>query len=220
MNYSFLMNSSLFRGITEDELKDMLKCLDASTTVFEKGSYIYRCGQVVDRIGIVLSGSVMIENDDLWGNRSILAHIEPGQIFAETYACTTGEALLVNVVSVERTEVLFIHTAKILQICPHACPFHHALIRNLMQISAQKSLQLSRRILYTSPKSIRGRLMTYFSDRVKQTGSYTITVPFNRQQLADFLGVDRSSMCNELSKMQRDGLLAYEKNTFRIKENL
>lgn len=216
MNVSFLAHTQLFQGATENEIQAMLHCLGAVTRRYAKGDFIYRSGQQVEQLGLVLSGRVMVTNNDFWGNQSILAHVGPGEIFAETYACVPGEPLLVDVVTAEKTEVLFLNTAKILRTCTHSCPHHHAIISNLLQLSAQKNLQLSRRILYTSAKSIRGRLMSYLSDQAKETGTYTITTPFNRQQLADYLSVDRSAMCSELSKMQRDGILTYQKNTFQL----
>lgn len=112
------------------------------------------------------------------------------------------------------TEVLFLNAARLLQTCPNSCVHHNRLIKNLLQISAQKNLTLSRRMLHTSSKFIRGRLLSYFSQERLRHGSLQFTIPFNRQQLADYLGVDRSALSNELSKMRRDGILIYEKNTF------
>ncbi len=218
MNDAFLTKTRLFRGTTEAEVETMLACLGATTKTYQKGETIYCAGEVVDRIGLVLRGAVNVENDDLWGNKSILSHLERGARFAETYACIPGEPLMVNVVATEKTEVLFLGVAKVMQSCPRACAHHSRLVKNLLQISAQKNLLLSRRILHTSAKSIRGRLLSYFSEQAQQSGNYQFTVPFNRQQLADYLSVDRSAMCNELSKMQRDGLLRYDKNTFTLQE--
>lgn len=166
---------------------------------------------------MVLSGSVNIEIDDLWGSKTILGHAEPGQLFAETYACIPGEPLMVSVVASERCEVLFLNAARLLTTCSNSCTHHNKLIRNLLQISAGKNLSLSRRSLHTAPKSIRSRLLSYLSEQAKQSGGYQFTIPFNRQQLADYLGVDRSAMSNELSKMRRDGLLTFEKNQFSLR---
>lgn len=216
--YSFLANTLLFRGTTEDEVKSMLQCLGSFTREFEKGEVICRVGETVESLGLVLAGSVNIESGDLWGNNSILGHVQSGEIFAETYACIPGEALMVNVTAAEKTQVLFLNTARLLETCPNSCAHHNKLIKNLLQISAQKNLELSRRILHTSSKSIRGRLISYLSQQAMQSGGYRFSVPFNRQQLADYLGVDRSAMSNELSKMQADGLLSYNKNSFELKK--
>lgn len=219
MNYIFLTKTMLFRGCTAEEVESMLQCLGAESKTFAKGEVIYHAGDAVTAMGLVLSGSVNIENDDVWGNKSILGNVSPGQVFAETYACVPGEPMMVNVVAAEAAEVLFLHTSRLLQTCPSACTFHSKLIRNLLTVMAQKNLNLSRRIFHTSSKSIRGRLLSYLSFEAMQQGSYSFTVPFNRQQLADYLGVDRSALSNELSKMQREGLLHYEKNTFQLRED-
>ncbi len=217
MKNIFLTKSILFMGTTEAELDTMLKCLGSFSKKYKKGEIIYKIGNSIDSIGVVLSGSVNIENDDIWGNKGILDHIETGQIFAETYACIPSEPLLVNVTAAENTEILFLNTARILNTCPNSCIHHSKLIRNLLTITAQKNLNLSRRILYTSSKSIRGRLLAYFSHQAMKSGSLKFTVPFNRQQLADYLGVDRSAMSNELSKMKNEGLIVFDKNTFVLK---
>lgn len=220
MNFSFLTKTLLFRGTTETEAEAMLQCLGSYTKRYAKGEIIYRAGEVIENMGMVLSGSVHIENDDVWGNKSILSLVGAGQMFAETYACIPGEPLMINVTAAEKTEVLFLNTSRLLQTCTSSCTHHNKLIKNLLQISAQKNLILSRRILHTSSKSIRGRLLSYLSEQVMQSGNYQFTIPFNRQQLADYLGVDRSAMSSELSKMQRDGILMYKKNTFVLKNSL
>ena len=216
MDFIFLSKSVLFRGTSPEEAEKMLQCLGAEQKSFPKGTVIYHVGDTVQAMGLVLAGSVNIESDDLWGNRSILNHIAAGQIFAETYACIPGEPLMVNVIAGEASEILFLNTGGLLQTCPNACPYHVKLIRNLLSVTAQKNLSLSQRILDTSSKSIRGRLISYLSYQATKQGSFQITIPFNRQQLADYLSVDRSALSNELSKMQKDGLLSVEKNTFHL----
>ena len=216
MDYYFLSKTILFRGTTPEEIKTMLGCLNAETKQFSRGSVIYHAGDTVTAIGLVLSGSVSIENDDVWGNKSILDKAGPGQVFAETYACVPGAPLMISVVASEAAEILFLDVGRILHVCSNACSFHNKLIRNLLAISAQKNLNLSRRIFHTSSKSIRGRLLSYLSFQSIQCGSREFEIPFNRQQLADYLSVDRSAMSNELSKMQRDGLLRLDRNHFTL----
>ena len=155
---------------------------------------------------------------DIWGNNSILGNVSPGSVFAEVYACIPGQPMLVSVSAAEDTEILFMNAGRILTTCTNACPFHSRLAQNLLFVCAKKSLSLSQRMLHTSPKSIRGRLMSYFSECAKRSGGSSFIIPYNRQQLADYLNVDRSTMCNELSKMQRDGLIEYEKNKILLKD--
>ena len=169
---------------------------------------------------MVLTGMAMIGYDDVWGSHSLLGHVGPGEVFAEPYACIPGEPLLISVTASEDTEVLFLNIGKVLTTCTNACPFHAKLIQNLLTVCAAKNLQLSQRILHTTPKGIRARLMSYFSECVKRAGQYNFDIPYNRQQLADYLSVDRSAMCSELSRMQREGLLTYHKNHFSVHEAL
>lgn len=218
MNYKFLSNTLLFRGITPEEIESMMTCLDGHVKKYNKGEMIYHSGEIIQKAGLVLSGSVHIENDDLWGNKTILAHVGVGQVFAETYVCIPGEPLMIQVVAAEPVEVLFLNLGQGTRTCVKNCAFHGRLIQNLLMISAQKNLNLSRRIFYTSSKSIRGRLLSYLSDQATRTGSLEFEIPFNRQQLADFLGVDRSAMSNELGKMQKEGLLRVSKRYFCLNE--
>ena len=185
-----LSNTQLFRGLEEEEITSLLRCLHAAERSYKKGEMILPEGSMTEQIGIVLSGMAVISCSDIWGNTSILG----------------------NVAAVEHTAVLFLTVGSILTSCTNACPFHARMARNLLTVCAHKSLQLSRRIQHTSSKSIRGRLMSYFSECAKSAGSNSFLLPYNRQQLADYLNVDRSAMCNELSKMKKDGVLDYERN--------
>lgn len=202
-----LTQTSLFSGISQADLSALLSCLAAVERRYSKGAVILAEGEPTQWMGLVLEGRAIISCADVWGKSSILGFAEPGAVFGEAYACVPGEALLISVCAAEETRVLFLNVGKLLTVCGNACPFHARLIRNLLSISAGKNLQLSRRIFHTTPKSIRGRLLSYFSECAKKSGSLTFTLPFNRQQLADYLGVDRSAMSSELSKMQRDGLI-------------
>lgn len=170
-------------------------------------------------IGLVLSGSVRIEHMDLWGNKTILDIIFACGIFAESYACIPNEPMMVDAVANEDCDILFINVPKLFTPCS-ACVSQNRLIHNLVIISAEKNLQLSRRSLHTSPKTIRGRLSSYFSQQVSAQKSNKIIIPFDRQQLADYLNLDRSALSKELGKMRNDGLIEYRKNTFVIKTDI
>ena len=137
-------------------------------------------------------------------------------MFAETYACVPGVPLMISVVAAEAAEILFLDMSRILHPCTNACEFHNQLVRNLLSVASQKNLNLSWRIFHTSSKSIRGRLLSYLSFQAAQHGSRDFVIPFNRQQLADYLSVDRSALSNELSKMQRDGLLKAHRSHFTL----
>lgn len=215
-----LSETQLFQGIAESEISSLLHCLGAVKRQYKKGECILQEGEPTELIGIVLSGLALVENSDAWGNNSILGSAEPGSVFAEAYACIPEEPLHSSVRAAEDTTVLFMNVGKVLSVCNNACGFHTKLVRNLLTVCAHKNLQLSRRISHTSAKSIRGRLIAYFSECAKTAGGLTFQIPYNRQQLADYLGVDRSALCNELSKMQRDGLIRYTRNYFEINSNI
>lgn len=214
MDFVQLSKTMLFQGTTPEETKAMVKCLAARERHFQKEETVYQAGDIVTDVGIVLFGRVLIENDDIWGNRSILDQAGPGQIFAETYACVPGEKLMVTVTAAEPSGILFLNVGRILKICTSACAFHSKLIRNLLSLAARKNLNLSRRIFHTSAKTIRGRLLSYLSWQAVKAGSREFEIPFNRQQLADYLGVDRSAMSAELGKMKREGLIRTERSHF------
>ena len=156
MDYQILSRSPLFGGMFPDEIINMLQCMGAETRNYKKDERILHMGDTVEEIGLVLSGSVLIENNDIWGNRSLLARVGEGHIFAETYACAPGERMMVDVVASQDTQILFLNVKRLLTTCPNSCAYHEKLIRNLLSVSAQKNLHLSRRIFHTSPKTIRG----------------------------------------------------------------
>lgn len=214
MDYLFLSKTLLFRGIAPQEIQTMMGCLQGVRKLYTKGSIIHHAGETISTMGLILSGSVWVERDDVWGNKSLLDRVGTGNIFAENYACLPGEPLMVNIVAAEAVEILFMRTECMFSVCSHSCGFHNQLIRNMLTICARKSLNLSRRILHTGAKTIRGRLMSYLSCQATQNGSREFDIPFNRQQLADYLSVDRSAMSGELGKMQKEGLIHAHRNHF------
>ena len=216
MDIHLLAGTMLFQGIREHEIEAMLTCLSAEERTYGKDAYIYRAGDVTGRLGVVMEGAVNIIKDDVWGNRKIIENIGGGQIFGETYACLKGEPLMVDVQASERSRILFMDVNRILTTCSSSCDFHNRLIRSLMYVLAGKNLMLTKKMDIITPKSLRERVMVYLSQESVKQGSRTITVPFNRQQMADYLSVDRSALSAELSRMQRDGVISYEKNRFTI----
>lgn len=216
INYSFLSHTSLFQGTSENEIKEMLSCLCAKVQTFHKNETIYHVGTRISALGIVLDGSISLENDDIWGNKHIIDTIRPGQVFAETYATVPNEPLLVNVIALEPSTVLFLQVEKLLTTCTNACTHHQKLIHNLLFVSAQKNIKLSHKIFHMSPKTIREKLLSFLSYQSVCANSYEFEISYNRQQLADYLGVDRSALSTELSKMQKEGILTFHKNSFHI----
>lgn len=179
---------------------------------YEKSGVIFRTGDIIHEIGIVQAGSVNIENTDLWGNRSILSNVGRGQVFGETYAMC-GEPMMVDAVAAENSEILFLRLDILID---ENQPWYGRIMSNMLRVSVQKNLELSSRIFFTTPKTIRGRLLAYLSAMSVKCGSTTFQVPFDRQQMADYLNLDRSALSKELGKMRDEGLIEFYKNTFRL----
>ncbi|WP_455720594.1 Crp/Fnr family transcriptional regulator [Agathobacter sp.] len=208
--------SPLLRGLNEKELQDMMDIHFSRKQTYEKNAIIFSAGSIIHEIGIVLSGSVNIENNDLWGNKSILSNVPAGQVFAETYAFS-HEPMMVDAVAAEDCTILFLDFNMLMDNPLENRTWQNKIIKNMLNVSMQKNLALSSRIFCTSSKTIRGRLLTYLSSQSMKAGSTTFDIPFNRQQLADYLNTDRSALSNELGKMRDDGLIEFYKNTFRLK---
>ena len=207
----------LFDGIKEDDRSEMLKCLNAKKKQYKKGSTVLGRGGRTSEMGMVLEGSVHMVKDDFWGNRSILGQASPGQMFGEVYACLPRQGLEVDVIAAEDTEGLFLGVKRILTVCSSACSFHTRLIRNLLTILAEKNLMLTHKMEHMAQKSTRDKVLSYLSLEAEKQGGPEFAIPFNRQQLADYLSVDRSAMSRELSRMKAEGLLDYHRNRFRLK---
>lgn len=211
-----LKRAQLFAGVDEREIASMLGCLQARALTFDKGSFVFRQGECLNDAMLLLEGKIHIQKDDYWGSRSILSVIEAGEMFGEVYVSPNSGALLNDVVAVEDSAVLFLDIRRALTACPSACRFHSRVIQNLFFAISDKNRKLVQKLEHMSRRSTREKLISYLSEEARRQNSGAFTIPFNRQQLADFLCVDRSAMSNELCKMRDDGLLAFEKNRFTL----
>ena len=215
--FSVLRSSQLFSGVSEDELAAMLSCLDAKKESFPKGAFLLRAGDTTEAIGVVLSGNVLISQEDIWGNRNILSKAGPGQTFAVAFACSHGAVLNMSVTAETQVTVMFLNVKRILNICSSACSHHSRIIRNLLGELADKNLQFSEKLTHMGQRTTRAKLMSFFSSEAQRLGKYEFDIPFSRQQLADYLAVERSGLSLELGKMRSDGLLDFNKNHFVLK---
>lgn len=212
-----LKNTKLFEGITEAEIETVLGCLSASVMRYKKGDIVFHRGERITSVALLLEGGIHIQKEDYWGNLSILNEISEGDIFGEVYACLGNDKILNHAVAVKPSVVLFLDVGRILTLCSSACRFHGRLVRNLLSVLALKNKMLTQKLEHMSQRTTREKLLSYLSEQSLRTGSSSFTIPFNRQQLADFLSVDRSAMSNELSKMRDEGILLFEKNHFVLK---
>ena len=219
MQMDVIQQVALFRGMDEAELAAALSALSAKEKTYEKDETILYAGNVSEHMGLVLEGSVTIESNDVWGNRTILSHVETGGTFAETYALLEDAPMLVDVIANERSRILFLRIGSLHRLQQDISPWRVKLIGNLLRISSQKNLHLSGRSFHTAPKSIRGRVMAYLNSVSLQKNKIDFDIPFDRQQLADYLNVERSALSRELSNMQQDGLIIVRRNHFEIAKN-
>lgn len=208
--------SPLFASMSEKEIETMLLCLDASIKECAKNQILLRVGESTDALCIVLAGSVHIVKEDFWGNQNLIAKVTQGQLFAETYACSEGATLGVSAVAAQPSAILFLKVRRVLATCGSACEFHARLIQNLLAVLASKNLMLNEKLTHVTQRTTKEKLLSYLSEQAQKNGGRTFEIPFNRQQLADYLSVDRSAMSNELCKMRDAGMLTFSGRRFTL----
>ncbi len=215
--YGALYNIPLFRGVCETELEQMLSCLDGKYRRYQKQALLLAEGEAVSRFGIVLEGSLQVASEDIFGNRNIVEQLDPGELYGAAFAC--AEVLLspVSIIAVKDSLVLDLDIEKVLTLCPDSCPFHRQLIQNMVHILAKKNVALSEKIRHTSKRTTREKLLSYLSAESKKAGKRRFRIPFDRQEMADYLCVERSAMSAELGKLRREGVIDFRKNEFLIK---
>lgn len=216
-NYlNILLGCPLFDRIEDNELSIMLDCLGAKNYSYNKGDIIFAEGDKAKYLGVVLKGSVQPVRVDYYGNRSIVANIQPPNLFGEAFACAGLEAMPVDVIAAEDTEILLIDAKLITHPCENACRFHCRIIINLLNIVAKKNLILNQKIEVTSKRSTREKLMTYLLIQAKNEKSRTFTIPYDRQELADYLEVERSGLSAEIGKLRNEKVLECRRSTFTL----
>ena len=211
-----LKRTKLFAGVGDEEILTMLSCLGARLNTYEKGKYVLRQGEHLSDILVLADGCLHIQKDDFWGNRSILRQIQVGEIFGEAYAAPESGTLLNDVVAVEKSAIFFFDVKKVITTCSSACRFHSLVVQNLFFAISEKNRSLVQKLDYMSRRTTREKLIAYLAEESTKQNSAHFSIPFNRQQLADYLSVDRSAMSNELCKMRDEGLLEFDKSHFKL----
>lgn len=209
-----LKRTQLFSGVSDTEISTMLNCLQAKLLTFQKGNYVFKEGEHIDNITVLVEGKLLVQHIDFWGNRNIINVIRVGEMFGEAYVAPESGCLLNDVIAEEYSAVIFFDVRRILTVCSTACRFHSMVIQNLFFAISEKNRKLVQKIGHMSKRSTRAKLLSYLSEEARRQNSSHLTIPFTRQQLADFLCVDRSAMSNELCKMRDEGLLQFDKNQF------
>lgn len=218
IDQKLLQGIPLFKGIKESEFGALFGCVGAKRERFEKGEFIFLGGDQTNSIGIVLSGRVQVLKEDIFGNRAILNDLGPKAVFGESFVCGGSYTLTVSVQAAENSDILFLPFERVMHICPSACGFHNALIKNMVEMIARKNIKLMENLEITTKHSLREKMLTYLSQLAQEQGSVTVTAPLGRVDLADFLGVDRSALTRELGRMRDAGLIQFEKNTYTLSD--
>ena len=214
--FEIVKQCPLFVGIEAHHLSALLYCLLAVEKTIAQNEFVFTAGDPVRSVGVVLSGSVHILQQDYWGKQTILSRVDTGSLFGEAFSCAEIMHLPVSVQAAEKTSLLLIDYKRIITTCSSACVFHAALIANMMKLIAQKNIQLTQKMEIIAHRTTRDRLLSYLSTQAIKVGSHCFTIPFNRQQLADFLSVERSAMSAELSRMQTEGIIRTNKSEFEL----
>lgn len=212
-----LKECPLFADIDDRNIEHILPCLSATVRQAEKNTFIFSADDRTTSVGLILSGNIHIISEDFWGRKDILSQLGPGELFAESFSCAHIDKLPISVQAVEKSEVMLINCRKMLTTCSTVCSFHSQLIANMLQILAKKNINLMQKIEQMSRRTTREKLLAYLSAEAQKAGRDDFDIPFNRQELADYLAVDRSAMSSELGKMRDEGLLDFDRNHFVLK---
>jgi CRP-like cAMP-binding protein len=215
--FPVLGSSPLFSGIRADDFGAMLRCLNAKQKTFATGESLFSEGDTVTEIGLLLSGRLHLLKSDIWGNNTIVSEITPPGMFAEAAVCSGEGRVPVNVAAKEASEVLFLDYNKIVTACPSSCAFHSKLIRNMLAVLARKNIQLAGKMEHVTKRTTKEKLLSYLNSQARQHGGKVFDIPYNRQELADYLSVERSALSARMSKLKAEGIIDYRKNHFELR---
>lgn len=211
-----LLAAPLFEKIRREDLIPMLTCLKCYTRTFRRGEFLFPYGEPLTCLGLVLSGSVHMIEEDVWGNKTILNVIKANGLFGESYVCGSNPAVHALFIAVENSTVLFLPFGRVIHACNMLCGFHHRLIENMVRLIADKNMQMMEKVEVLSQKSLREKILTYLSLQRAHSGTDYFEIPLSRTELAEYLCANRSALTRELAEMKKDGLLDFEKRTFRL----
>ena len=215
-NYLLLKENPLFSGISEPNLQKLFSCLSARERKISRGAFIFQAGDSVRFVYLILSGSVHIIDEDFWGNRSIIETIKEHTLFGEAYSLASTEKYLVGVVAVEDSIILEIDPARLFEMCSNGCSCHADLIKNTAGILSEKIVRLTEKLGHIIQRTTREKILSYLSKCSYRSQSNSFVIPYSRQQLADYLCVDRSALSHELSNLKSLGMIRYRKNHFEL----
>lgn len=213
-----IIESVVFKNISQDELLILLKCLNANKKSYKKGEYAFLAGEKIDHMGVLLKGSADIVQEDALGRKSIVTKITPKGVFGEGLAAANLVESPVSVIACEETDILFLGYNQMIERCDANCAFHTRLIANMLELMSKKIIMLNKKLNYSLMKTIREKIVNYLVESYGRNKNKSFFIPYNREELANYFSVDRSSLSRELSKMKEEGLIDYNKNKFILTE--
>lgn len=213
--FDILKEVELFERMEEKDIVSMLSCMNAKVIRVKKDEIVLMEGSTIKHIGIILGGRLHIEKSDMDGERTLIASLSTGDFFGEALCCAGVTESPVSAVADMDSAVMRIEFRRILHTCPNTCLFHTQLIENMLRIMARKNLMLQNRMDFISKRTLRAKILTYLKSFHVKLGC-EFTIPFNREELANFLCVDRSALSHELSRMKKDGIIEYQRSSFKL----
>lgn len=216
IQYGQLADMVMFQGIEKEHIGLLLDCIGSYPKSYAKGEYIAFEKDAIKNIGLVISGSVHMVKEDVWGNTTILTRMTRGHLFGESFACGSDDVSTVAFLATENTEVLWLPFDRVMSTCCNSCAFHQQIIKNMVIMLANKNQSLMEKIEVVSKKTLREKILSYLSQEAQRQNSKYFEIPLGRIELADYLCTDRSALTRELGKMRQEGLIDYDKNLFRI----
>lgn len=214
-----LGRTDLFKEISSQDIRNMIGCLSIRRVKYDKDEYIINAGSSINEIGVILSGSVNLIKEDFWGNRFIFQKYGPAEMFGETIVFAETNKIQVSVIANEDTEILYINSNRIITTCKSGCLYHNQLIHNMIRIISNKNVILTQKLTNISKRSTRDKILSYLSYESERNKSNTFDIPYTRQELADYLSVDRSALSRELGKLQNEEKIRFNKSRFTLIEN-
>ena len=213
---SSVQGYELFDGMSLEEADAMVECLDGHVISRDKGAAIFVEGSHANRFGVVLSGSLVVVKDGLDGKRIIIKRIGEKELVAAAQAFSGAKIMRVRVEADAPSRILILNAERVCSPCCNGCAFHARLVRNVMRIISAKTLELNSKIEILSHRTTEDRIQAYLRAFAEKCGSNEFDIPFDRQQLADFLCVERSALSAEISRLARAGAFACHKNHFKL----
>lgn len=219
-NIHLVKKCPLFYGINDDELYTLLKCCAAEFTRYENEEYIFRMGESMNTVLILLKGKARVIQENFWGRQENIYYIKEGEMFGESYSCARTPVLPVSVVTEGPCGAVFLNYQRMITFCSLACDFHTRFIHNMLRLVSEQNVKLENKLEHVCRKTTREKLLSYLSEQAISHGGSDFDIPHTRQELAEYLCVDRSAMSNELSRMRSEGILEFSRKHFVLHDRM